>query len=358
MSWNPDDYSGYSFSEYKPPTGSGSEAASYTDPSFYRRGSEGTPRSVSGELVYPDQQPPIFAEYTREQAAGQARAPMNGYDGSENLENSTAQVGAEQREAARNGKARATSRRKEGLASLGGLGAIVALVAKFGLASISALISIGVYSLIFGWAFAVGLVALLFLHEMGHAIVMKLKGIPVGGMVFIPMLGAAVFMNRMPRNAKDEAEVGIAGPVAGAVASSVCLLAALVNPSAPGVWASLAYFGFFMNLFNLIPIVPFDGGRVLAAIDRRIWIVGFVGLIAVQIWEWVRGTGSIWLLLFIVMAATQLFTRRTNTPEAQAYYTVPLSERIVLGLAYFGLAAVLVLGMTLAHGLMPGPAIQ
>ncbi len=181
---------------------------------------------------------------------------------------------------------------------------------------------------------------------------MKLKGIPIGGMIFIPLLGAAVIMRQLPRNARDEAEVGIAGPIAGALAAMVSLAMAHIYPGT--VWAPLAYFGFFINLFNLIPIVPFDGGRVLAAIDRRIWILGFIGLLAFQIWSWINGTFSIWLLFFIFMAATQLWSRRraANTPEARAYYDVPVGERIVLGLAYFGLAAVLVLGMTISHGLI------
>jgi len=111
---------------------------------------------------------------------------------------------------------------------------------------------------------------------------------------------------------------------------------------------------FFINLFNLIPIVPFDGGRVLGAIDRRIWIIGFIGLVAFQIWSWINGNHSLFLLLFVVLAASQLWTRRSvpNTPEARAYYDVPIAERIVLGLAYFGLAAVLVLGMAISHGMM------
>ena len=181
---------------------------------------------------------------------------------------------------------------------------------------------------------------------------MKLKGIPIGGMIFIPLLGAAVIMRQLPRNARDEAEVGIAGPVAGALAAMVSLALARVYPGT--VWAPLAYFGFLINLFNLIPIVPFDGGRVLAAIDRRIWILGFIGLLAFQIWSWINGSFSILLLFFIFMAATQLWSRRSaaNTPEARAYYDVPVGERIVLGLAYFGLAAVLVLGMTISHGLI------
>ncbi|MBA2678563.1 MAG: site-2 protease family protein [Ktedonobacteraceae bacterium] len=224
---------------------------------------------------------------------------------------------------------------------------------KFGTAGISALISIGFYAIVFGWPFAIGLVALLFVHEMGHALVMKLKGIPVGSMIFIPMLGAAVMMNQMPKNAKDEAEVGIAGPIAGALAASFCYFAAQTQPHS--VWAPLAYFGFFMNLFNLIPIVPFDGGRVLAAIDRRIWIVGFVALLGYQIWLWMHGNFYPWLLIFVLMAAFQLFSRsRTaDSPEARAYYDVPLMARITLGVLYFGLAAVLFIGMSMSHTLIP-----
>ncbi len=223
---------------------------------------------------------------------------------------------------------------------------------KFGTAGISALVSIGFYALLFGWPFAIGLVLMLFIHEMGHALVMKLKGIPVGSMIFIPMLGAAVMMNQMPKNAKDEAEVGIAGPIAGALAASFCLYVAQSQPHT--VWAPLAYFGFFMNLFNLIPIVPFDGGRVLAAIDRRIWIVGFVALLGYQIWLWMNGNFYPWLLIFVVMAAFQLFSRgRTpDSPEARAYYEVPLMARITLSVLYFGLAAVLFIGMSMAHALM------
>jgi len=276
----------------------------------------------------------------------------------------TGDVGTETPESSAKEKPNAGSMKRKGLAGLGGIGAaigalllkfpLLSVFLKFGWAGISAIVSIVVYSYIFGWQFAVGLVALLFIHEMGHALVMKLKGIPVGGMIFIPLLGAAVFMRQMPKNAKDEAEVGIAGPIAGAIASSVCLFFALQTPEIRSVWAPLAYFGFFMNLFNLIPVVPFDGGRVLAAIDRRLWILGFLGLVAFQIWSWLQGNFSLWLLFFIIIAGTQFWSRRSlpNSPEARAYYTVPVGERIILSLLYFGLAAVLVFGMTISHNLI------
>ena len=356
MHWNTDDFSEYSEAP---------QETDYASPSYYQQDASKTPRSaqpVQQLKSYPDYthdptivnsyDPAQLPEYTGYQEFTGASS-VDGYTTVDQLNEPTASE-----------KSDTGNKKRKGLAGLGGIGAalgalllkfpMLGIFLKFGWAGISAIISIVVYSYIFGWQFAVGLVALLFIHEMGHALVMKLKGIPVGGMIFIPMLGAAVFMRQMPKNAKDEAEVGIAGPIAGAIAASVCLLFALQSPHIRSIWAPLAYFGFFMNLFNLIPIVPFDGGRVLAAIDRRLWIIGFLGLVAFQIWSWINGNFSPWLLFFVIMAGTQFWARRTlpNSPENQAYYAVPVGERIILSLLYFGLAAVLVFGMTISHNLI------
>src|SRR5260370_38995424 len=267
MSWNPKD-------EYANETPG---EIDYANPAFYKQNSPGTPRSAqpvqSLEPVAPD------SDYTRESPSSDGYDPalMTPYSGPSDIEGYTTDVGAEQREAAKHDNAEGSKKRK-GLAGLGGIGAgLSALLLKFpflfsflkfGWLGFSALFSVVVYALIFGWPFAIGLVALLFVHEMGHAIVMKLKGIPIGGMIFIPLLGAAVIMRQMPKNARDEAEVGIAGPIAGALAASVCLAIARVNPGT--IWAPLAYFGFFINLFNLLPILPLSCWRVLAPIHRTL----------------------------------------------------------------------------------------
>lgn len=335
MSWKPEEFSDYRFSEYS--ASIQHVQPEYTDPHFYQWGGASRPSLPAAQQHGPAVPP----------AGDDEVVQLREYTGPASIE-------LEQRRILQGEGANATERRRRGLAELGGVGAALGILLKFGLASVTAVISIFIYAQLFGWGFGIGLVALLFVHEMGHAVVMKLKGLPVGGMIFIPMLGAAVFMRRMPGNARDEAEVGIAGPVAGALAALVCLFFALSWPASPGVWAPLAYFGFFLNLFNLIPIIPFDGGRVLSALDRRVWLLGFFALVAVQIWQWVSGNFSIWLLIFIIMAATEFWARRraADTPEGRAYYAVPVSERVAIGLAYFGLIAVLVLGMTAAHGLM------
>lgn len=339
----------------------------YAHPEYYQA-IKGEPRPEEIELdqaVNPYINPE-HVEYYEAQPYGIEQA--NEYQGPHSLEGYSGSTEMEVKQAEEQGKAEGSggTRRRRGWLGIGGLLAALGawllklpsllFALKFGLAGLTAFGSAFVYSIFFGWPFAIGLILQLFIHEMGHALVMKLKGIPVGGMIFVPMLGAAVTMKQMPKNARDEAEVGIAGPIAGALAASVCLLMAL-QPGAQPIWASLAYFGFFINLFNLIPVVPFDGGRVLAAIDRRIWIVGFLLLLGVQIWEWINGNVSIWLLLFVAMAAIQLwgFASRANTPETKAYYNVPLATRIAMSLLYFGLAAVLFLGMSMAHSMLPLP---
>ena len=330
MSWKPGEYTKDSSSETSPYTHR--DEAGYTDPRFYQDG---------GMPQYVPQQQVIQEEY---------RGPAS-------LEHYTADAGEVQREAARNGHTGTglSNSRKEGMAALGGLGAALALIAKFGLAGITALISVAVYASIFGWAFGVGLVALLFVHEMGHAIVMKAKGIPIRGMIFIPMLGAAVMMSRMPHSARDDAEVGIAGPIAGGLGAAVCLLLALANPDHPGVWAALAYFNFLINLLNLVPLYPMDGGRVVRAISRPMWFIGLVVMVAVYAWEFIRGNNSIFLLMIIIISVTQFWMRlrAPRTPETEEYYSVPVGPRTFISLAYFGLAVILALGMSVAHGLIP-----
>jgi Zn-dependent protease len=348
MSRQPDSFSDYSFSEYTQPAPQ--KMIDYTDPHFYEKESASRLSASPVQMKSPyGQYPPAPDVYET--------MPMREYTGPANLDGYIQDAGAEQGEAGQNGQEGATGEAKKGLASLGSAGVVLGFALKFGLASISALVSVVIYAQLFGWRFGVGLVILLFIHEMGHAVVMKIKGIPISGMIFIPMLGAAVIMRRMPVNARDDAEVGIAGPMAGALAGLICLFIALSSHGLPGIWAPLAYFSCFLNLFNLIPIFPLDGGRVLGAIDRRIWLIGLALMIAIQVWQWVTGNFSAWLLIFIAMGITNFFVQRqtASSPEKQAFYSVPRGERIAIGVAYFGLVIVLVLGMTVAHGLMIAP---
>jgi Zn-dependent protease len=214
-----------------------------------------------------------------------------------------------------------------------------ALIAKFALPLLSALASVGVYALLFGgWQFAVGLVALLFVHEMGHVLVIRAKGLPASLPVFIPLMGAAVFMRRMPLNVKDEADIAIAGPLAGSAGAAVCY--ALYMQTHVNLWLALAYFGFFLNLFNLVPVSPLDGGRVAGAISRWIWPVGIVGLVILFFY-----THSIIILIVGWLGFFQTMARFRQSATGNSYYKMDLGARITITLLYFGLAIGLALAM-------------
>ncbi len=234
---------------------------------------------------------------------------------------------------------------KFGVTILAGLKYAFAFL-KFG-SLLSIVISLVVYGVAFGWAFGVGIIFLLFLHEMGHVLVLKAKGVPASAPIFIPLMGAFVAMKGMPRNAKDEAEIGIAGPILGTVAALLCLIPHFMG-SQSGLWPTLAYFGFFINLFNLIPVSPLDGGRIVGAISRKAWIVGLIVLVGLLIVRF-----NLFLLLIVVLSAVTVYNQFRHAAQLQSYYQVPLGTKIFISLAYFGLAIFLVLIMFYAQSLVP-----
>ena len=142
------------------------------------------------------------------------------------------------------------------------------------------IISIGAYALLGGWWFGVGLVALIFVHEMGHVLALRRQGVPASAPFFIPFMGAVIGMKKMPENAWKEAEVALAGPLLGSLGAAAVWLAGSYYHS--HFLVALAFVGFFINLFNLIPVVPLDGGRAVAALHPAIWLVGLVGLVALR----------------------------------------------------------------------------
>src|SRR3954447_25191429 len=145
----------------------------------------------------------------------------------------------------------------------------------------SMLVSIGAYALIWGWQFALGFVLLLFAHEMGHVIQLRREGVPASAPLFVPFLGAFVGMKKMPDDAAAEARVGLAGPVLGSIACLVPL--GIYAATGSQMFQALAFTGFFLNLFNLLPVLPLDGGRAMAALSPWMWLVGFGLLLGVGI---------------------------------------------------------------------------
>ncbi|ULO10462.1 site-2 protease family protein [Paenibacillus sp. 19GGS1-52] len=144
---------------------------------------------------------------------------------------------------------------------------------------ISMMISIWAYALIYPWGFAVGIVLLLLVHELGHVIAAKQKGLPVSAPLFIPFVGALIAMKRQPLDAESEAYIAFGGPILGSI-GAVAVFAAAYYTNSPLLY-SLAYIGLLLNLLNLLPIHPLDGGRIAVAVTRWLWLVGLVGGLAV-----------------------------------------------------------------------------
>jgi Zn-dependent protease len=208
----------------------------------------------------------------------------------------------------------------------------------------SMIVSIGAYALIWGWQFAVGFVLLLFVHEMGHVIQLRREGVPASAPMFIPFLGAVVGMKRLPDDAAAEARVGLAGPVLGSLACLIPL--ALYGLTGNHLFQALAFTGFFLNLFNLAPVLPLDGGRAMAALSPWMWFVGFALLVAAAIAF--PNPIVILILIFGAMETWRRFKTRKD-PAQQAYYRVKPSTRAAIAVTYVGLAIALVLAMDATH---------
>ncbi|GGE34274.1 site-2 protease family protein [Pullulanibacillus camelliae] len=166
-----------------------------------------------------------------------------------------------------------------GLLILSKLKWLIALLkfSKFGGMIISLLISLGAYAVFFGWKFGVVLIYLLFIHEMGHLVAAKQKGIKTSPAVFIPFMGALIGMKEQPKDAATEAYLAYGGPLAGLI--SVVPAIILYHFTGQLIWALVIMLGAMLNLFNLFPISPLDGGRVVAVLSPHMWLLGLVGVL-------------------------------------------------------------------------------
>jgi Zn-dependent protease len=232
------------------------------------------------------------------------------------------------------------------LAKLKGL-ALLLLKVKFLGTALTMLVSIGAYALLFPVWFAVGIVVLIWVHEMGHVLQLRREGIPASAPMFIPFLGAFVAMKQMPKDALAEARVGLAGPVLGTLGglATLGLYAATREP----LFLGLAYSNFVINLFNLAPLLPLDGGRAVGAMSLVFQLLGLVVMVALFFVAPI-------MTFIALLGLPELWHRwRTrNTPGGQAYYDLPLRQRIGVGMVYLGLIAAL--GLLTGTTFVPDPA--
>ena len=199
------------------------------------------------------------------------------------------------------------------------------------------LLSVFAYSLLFGWRYALGFVLLIFVHEMGHYIAARQRGLDVGAPTFIPFVGAWIQLKDLPHDVETEAYVGMAGPLVGSIGALACYF--LGRDFNSPLLLALSYAGFFLNLFNLIPLSPFDGGRITAVISPRVWLLGVPILLALFV---VRPSPILVIMAIVALPQVMKAWRYDpSSPENQAYYSVSGEQKLTYGAAYIGLAAFL-----------------
>jgi Zn-dependent protease len=210
----------------------------------------------------------------------------------------------------------------------------------------SMLVSVVAYSFIWGWKFAFGFVLLLLVHEMGHVIQLRREGIPASAPMFIPFMGAVVMTKSLGNDATAEARVGLAGPILGTL-GALALIPIAINTH-DDFWYALAFTGLFLNLFNLLPVVPLDGGRAMAALSPKMWFVGLFAL-AVLTFTFPNPIMFVILLLGGYETYRRWKARRSGDEKVLAFYRVKPAHRIAIAAVYLALIAVCVVGMDLTH---------
>lgn len=197
------------------------------------------------------------------------------------------------------------------------------------------LLALGVYALVYGWRFAVGIVAMLFIHEMGHYIAARQRGLPVRLPMLIPFAFAWTRLEEPAKNAETLAYVSLGGPLLGTVGAIAAWYFARNDGSQ--LMLAIAYVGFFLNLINLIPVPPLDGGHITAVLSPRIWLLG-LPVLGFLLWQ----RFSVILLLVTIMAVPYFFAAirfRADSPEAKAYYAVSEKVRWEYAIVYIALLA-------------------
>mmetsp|Transcript_21172 Transcript_21172/g.29456 ORF Transcript_21172/g.29456 Transcript_21172/m.29456 type:complete len:374 (-) Transcript_21172:32-1153(-) len=201
----------------------------------------------------------------------------------------------------------------------------------------SMLVTVGTYSIFFGWPYAVGMVGLILVHECGHALVMHQRGIPFSPMVFMPFLGATVAMKRRPADAWEDALVAFGGPVLGSAGAAAVAVGAHSTDSQ--LLFALADFGFMINLFNLMPLGMMDGGRICGALSPYAGVVG-LGIGGTMIYEGMISNPIFYLIMLGGGYETyQRFSGGHLVPPN--YYRITPMQRVAITGGYFGLVGAL-----------------
>lgn len=212
---------------------------------------------------------------------------------------------------------------------------------------ISLVISFGGYALFYGPWFAVALVSMILVHEMGHVVEIRRQGMPASAPIFIPFLGAAIFQRSHPTDALKQAQIGIAGPIAGTIGATAAFL--LYGTTHNEIFLLAAWIGFYINLFNMIPIWMLDGAWILGAVSPYFQVAALV-LIGLAAWN-LHFFLSPLLIIFALLGIPNLISRFRDAKNPY-YSSVPVGGRWAMGLAWLGLVFYLGIMSLQANGLL------
>jgi Zn-dependent protease len=179
---------------------------------------------------------------------------------------------------------------------------------KLGTTGGTMLLSLVLYATIWGWHYAAGFIGLLLAHEMGHFVAARQRGLDVGAPTFIPFVGAWIELKDKPLDVETEAYVAMAGPLVGTVAAIAVYFWG--RSTGTSVLLAISYAGLFLNLFNLLPLSPLDGGRITAIISPRVWLIGAPMMLALLIYQ-----PSPILVIIAILGFPQLVRAWKYTPK-------------------------------------------
>lgn len=205
---------------------------------------------------------------------------------------------------------------------------------QFAVAGGTMAVSIAAYATKYPLPLVIGFVTIILVHEIGHAVVIRAKGLRAGVMVFIPFIGGAVTLKDQPRSAYDDAQIGLAGPVAGTLASLVFLQ--IFKWTDASAYLAIAAAGFAVNLINLLPIGMLDGGRISAAVTKWMWVFGGGALV----YKVVKQPNPL-MLIILLLVAFQVYASILREKDDKSFYVITGTQRAAIAVAYFALVVFL-----------------
>jgi Zn-dependent protease len=201
---------------------------------------------------------------------------------------------------------------------------------QYAVAGGSFVVTIAAYATQAPLAVVVGFVVITLVHEVGHAVAIRAKGLRAGFMVFIPFVGGAVTLKGQPRTVFDDAIIGLSGPFAGTLASLVSLQ--IYKWSSDPLYLLIAFLGFALNLFNLLPIGMLDGGRISAAVTKWMWVLGGGAVV----YKVVSQPNPL-VIVIAILAAFQVYASILREKTDEHFYEVTLFQRAAIAVLYFAL---------------------